>query len=366
MAKPEPQERSFWNFELLKVSGIPIRLHITFILMLVWILFGMGSNALVTLGFILALFVCVALHELGHALAARHYGIETISITIYPIGGLAIIENVPKASAEIWIALAGPLVNFVIAFFLALGQVLRTGKLPGFEIGASGVSFLQAMFAANVALAVFNLIPAFPMDGGRILRALVSLKTDEPRATSIAVGIGQALAVLLFFMGFMERNWVLVLVAALVFIAASQELAAVTTHTLMSGGKARDAMLSEVTSVKSGETMNEAARHLLHGSQHDFPVMVGEEVVGVLTHEQILHALKLGQGDEYVAAHMARNNPFCGPEDDLELVSQNFQSGPQLPVIVNDDQQRLVGMITKESLGEFLMVRSAKVPKARG
>lgn len=349
-----------WNFEILKVSGIPIRLHITFILMLVWILFGFGSNALVTLGFIVALFVCVALHELGHALAARHYGIETLSITIYPIGGLAIIEKVPKAAAEIWIALAGPLVNCVIAFFLALGQVLRTGKLPGLSIGANGVTFLQAMFAANVVLALFNLIPAFPMDGGRILRALISLKVEEPRATSIAVGVGQFLAVLLFFFGFIERNWVLVLVAALVFIAASQELAAITAQSLMAGHKVEDAMLSEIVTVASGETIEEIARHLLHGAQHDFPVMVGEEVVGVITHGDIVNALGRDQATEYVAAHMARDFPKCNLGDDLEPVAQTFQNGPGLPVIVTDSNQKVVGMITKESLGEFLMVSSAR------
>ncbi len=360
MATNSKEERSLWSFQILRVSGIPIKVHLTFLLFLVWILFALGENALKTVGFILALFLCVALHELGHALAARHYGIETSSITLYPIGGLAIIEKRPKPAAEIWIALAGPLVNIVIAFFLALGQTAKTGKLPGLEIQGAGVSFIQAMFAANLVLALFNLIPAFPMDGGRVLRALVSLRVEEPRATSIAVGIGQSLAVFLFFGGMLEQNWILVLVAALVFIAASQELAVTTAQSLMEGKAASDAMITEVVIVGSGETIEDVAKHLIHGSQHDFPVKLGDDILGVITHAQIVQALALDLGSDYVAGHMSRDFASCKPTDDLELISEQIQTGSQLPIIVIDADGRFQGMVTKESVSEYVMLAHAR------
>lgn len=370
MEPEKGKERSFWNFNIGTISGIPIRIHLTFLLFLVWVIFGYGTQSIGPVLFILVLFVCVALHELGHALAARHYHIETTSITLYPIGGLALIEKRPKAMAEVWIALAGPAVNFIISASIALGLVAKTGKLPGLTILGPHVSFIQAIFVANLVLAVFNLIPAFPMDGGRVLRALISLKINEPRATSIAVGIGQALAVVLFFVG-LFGDLLLSLVAFFVFVAAASELASTTAASIMEPFTAKEAMLAHVEAVSSGETIDELSHKMVNGVQHDFPVMVGDEVVGVLLHTQIMQSLASGNGGEYAAGIMHRDFESVRASDPLETASDKLNSNNFIPVIVTGDNGELVGMITKDSLSEFIMVenarlRSQKPPRLNG
>ena len=192
--EPAEQPRrpnSPWSFQLLKVAGIPIRIHFTFLLLLLWI-FLLGGQSVSMVLFMVAIFGCVVLHEFGHALVAKRYGVQTRDITLYPIGGVAMLQGRPKPYQELWIALAGPAVNVVIAIILMIVSLATKARPAAFTIiMGPNSSLIDALYTSNLWLAGFNMIPAFPMDGGRVLRALLGLRLSEARATQIAGSIGQ-------------------------------------------------------------------------------------------------------------------------------------------------------------------------------
>ncbi len=220
-----------WSVRLFTWGGTAVRMHYTFLLLIAWIAAVQWSRggvhaALAGVGFILVLFACVVLHEFGHIWAARRYGIRTPTVTLLPIGGVAALERMPeKPSQEIVVALAGPAVNLVIALVLMTALGLRF-SLEHISLGAVQSSFLAQVAIANLVLFVFNLIPAFPMDGGRVLRALLAMGLGRARGTQIAAGIGQAMAVGFAILGFMG-NPMLILIAVFIFIAARGEARAV-------------------------------------------------------------------------------------------------------------------------------------------
>jgi Zn-dependent protease/CBS domain-containing protein len=357
----EKAQASSWSFRIATVAGIPIRIHFTFVLFFAWIaVFGSAGGISWPL-LILAIFACVVLHELGHALAAQHFGVETRDITLYPIGGIAVLNSQPKPRPEVWIAFAGPAVNLAIATILAAGFIVLHRHLPVLSWRLVGTSFVEALLAANLSLAIFNLIPAFPMDGGRVLRAALALKLPEARATQIAATIGQGLAIVLGFVGLMmhEQGWLLMLVAFFVFLGAGQEMSASLTRSFLSGHKLADAMQSRFRTIPSGASLETAAEMLLAGAQHDFPVMNGDEVLGLLTREKIAEGLATEGPSGYVAGHMIRDfrtaNPFMPLEKAIEFVGH----GDSTPILVMDDG-KLLGMMTVENLSEFIMLEHAK------
>jgi len=218
-----------WSFHLGRLSGIPVRVHYTFLLLLLWVVFrafGAGASiagALLDTVFVIAVFGSVVLHELGHALAARSFGVRTRKITLLPFGGVADLEQMPRSSRqELWIALAGPAVNLAIAAALYVIAVALGGLSAG---GAwlAGLSFLASLMWANVGLAVFNMIPAFPMDGGRVFRALLAKRLGHIRATTAAANVGRAFAIAFGIIG-LYTSPVLVLVAVFLWIVAGREL----------------------------------------------------------------------------------------------------------------------------------------------
>ena len=224
-----------------RIAGIDIHVHWTFGLLIAWIIFrhlGQGDTlrmAIDGLLFVLAIFACVVLHELGHALTARRYGIKTRDITLYPIGGVARLERMPERPIEeLWVAIAGPAVNLVIAAGL-VGVLAAGQKLLGLtQFDLVEGQFLVKLAQVNIALAVFNLLPAFPMDGGRVLRALLALRLPYERATQAAATAGRAMAVLFGIVGFFY-NPILMFVALFVFIGAQQEAQAVHAKVLAVG-----------------------------------------------------------------------------------------------------------------------------------
>ncbi|HZO91317.1 MAG TPA: site-2 protease family protein [Chthonomonadaceae bacterium] len=369
-----PPRDSGGSFHLITVAGIPIRLHFTFLLLLAWFAFislghkpESGEPALVQpwtgLLFVLGLFACVVLHELGHALTARRYGIRTRDIVLYPIGGVASLETMPRPRQELWIALAGPAVNLVIAGLLYVALRLAHQPVGSFRPTGPPTSMAANLMWANLTLAVFNMLPAFLMDGGRVLRALIARFTsDDVQATAIAARVGQFLAILLGLYGLYQGNLILIFIAVFVYLGAGQEAMAFQTKALMMGHRVREAMLREFHTLSVGNTLNEAAEVLLAGSQQDFPVVHGGEVVGVLSRAALIRGLAAEGPEAYVAGAMERDFAWAQPEDDLETVLAQTQVAGPILVMEGDSREnaRLIGMLTQENLLEFLTLIQLK------
>src|ERR1051325_3816537 len=239
-----------WSLKLGSFAGIRVYLHWTFVLLLGWILFshvGQGhdwAEAWRSVAFILALFGCVLLHEFGHALTAKHYGIHTQDITLLPIGGIARLERLPEdPRQELWVTLAGPAVNVAIAgiLFLVLRFPFQINDFSQARLLEG--NFLVHLMSVNVFLAVFNLLPAFPMDGGRVLRALLSMRMGRTKATRLAANIGQGMAILFGIAGFLG-NPMLIFIAIFVYLGAEAEAQAVETTSFIGGLQGRDAMMT--------------------------------------------------------------------------------------------------------------------------
>ena len=358
-----PKERgnhSHGSLRIATVSGIPIRLHFTFLLFLLWVgVVAQDQGGLLWPLFLVAIFLCVILHELGHALTGQIFGVQTRDITLYPIGGVAMLEGRPTAKQELWIALAGPAVNIFIAVCLAGVIFVKNGHIPQSQMELSKDSFLSLLMAANLSLAVFNLIPAFPMDGGRILRAVLAMQMPEIQATRIAAGIGQILAIILCGFGLVTGQVILVLIAFFVFLGAGQEVTSIKTRSFLAGRLVVDAMQSNFLTLKGGDTLDDAAKRLLEGSQTDFPVMNGDEVLGMIGRSAIAAGLSAKGSDSYVAGVMDREFTQVPPEAPLEAVAEMMQSAGWQPVLVMQGDH-LMGMVTRENLSEFIMLENAR------
>lgn len=340
-----------------RAFGIPIRLHFTFVLLLVFLLFigigGKQSGAFTAL-YILALFGSVLLHELGHALMARRFGIRTVEIVMFPIGGLARLDRQPRARQELWIALAGPAVNLVIAGVLVAWLVSSGGWVPVEKIvQPTDQNLAERIALGNLLLAVFNMVPAFPMDGGRVLRALLAMRKTEREATRIAAGAGQALAILMGLYGLLSANFLLIFIAMFVYLGAAQESATARGQTLAQGFPVRAAMITDFRTLQHGDTMRDAGGLLLATSQQDFPVLHGDQVVGLLTRAALLRAMMSEGPDSFVAGAMDRSFHRLSPDADLSEVLGNLAGHCSLVM----EGDRLVGMLTAENISEFLLLR---------
>ena len=356
-----------WSFRIATIAGTEVRIHATFFLLLTWVgmsflLFGGALAAAVGIAFICALFLCVLLHEFGHVLAAKHFGIPTPDITLLPIGGLARMKTMPKRPyQELIIALAGPAVNVVIG--LALLTIV--GR-PSFEFGtelnlSNPRSILPQLAVVNLWLAAFNLIPAFPMDGGRVLRAALASFMDHTRATSIAARVGQALAIVGGMIGFAIGHPILILVAIFIYFGATQESVASIMHEALDGIPVRDAMLTEILVLKSNSTISDATKALLAGSQQHFPVVDRNGgLLGIATRDRIIAGLAEHGMSHPIAEVMERCSEAVSAEasaiDAIDVL--HHSESPVLPVIDSRDHH-LVGMLTTENIAEMMMVKSA-------
>lgn len=355
-----------WSIPLGRVLGTEIRLHLTFLLLLAWIGVAHGMRggtpaAIEGIVFICLIFGCVLLHEFGHVLAARRYGIATPDITLLPIGGVARLERIPeKPSEELVVALAGPAVNVVIALvlFVLLGGFPSPELLT--EMHEPGQSLLARLLLVNVTLVVFNLIPAFPMDGGRVLRALLAWRMGARRATDVAATVGQVFAFLLGFLGLLGGNPLLVFVALFVWLGAGAESAAVKLREFSRGMYARDAMITRFEVLPVTARIEDAVQLLLSGSQTDFPVVDGGgRLRGILTRSDLIRALKETGPDGAVLDAMQREVPTVPDWMKLERALETMQ-GAAGPIGVLDGAGRLAGLLTQENLGEMLLVEAAR------
>jgi Zn-dependent protease len=353
-----------WQWKLGTFAGIDVFVHATFLLLIGWIGYShwlqYGTIAKVVEGilFILALFLCVVLHEYGHALTARRYGIKTRDITLYPIGGVARLERLPdKPIEELWVALMGPAVNVVIAALLFAYLSLTGGLVPMTDLTVASGSFLARLMAVNVSLVLFNLIPAFPMDGGRVLRALLAMRLDYVRATQIAANIGQGLAFLLGLFG-LFNNPFLLFIAFFVWIGASQEASMVQMRNSISGIPVTHAMQTRFDTLSPSDRLDRVVNLILAGSQQDFPVVEDGQFVGVLTRDDFIRALSQKGQNTPVMEVIRRNVPTVDSHEMVEMALMRLQeSGAKtLPVM---HRGRFVGLVTSENITEFLMIHSA-------
>ena len=344
----------------LSLFGVPIRLHFTFILLLVFLIFiGIGGkqSGATTALYILALFASVLAHELGHALVARLYGVRTREIVMFPIGGVSRLDRQPNARQEPLIALAGPAVNLLIAIALFATQhnfqALETLRVP------TDANLIQRIAVGNLLLAVFNLLPAYPMDGGRILRALIALRKSEDEATQIAAAAGRFLAIAMGLFGLLSSNFLLIFVALFVYLGATQEGSAARGRSLTSGFPVRAAMITDFRTLSHGNTIREAGDLLLATSQQDFPVMHGEEVIGLLSRSALLRAMLREGPDAYVAGAMDRNFVRISPDTDLAAALPQLSAAGTCALVM--DGERLLGLLTGENLYEFILLRQVSL-----
>jgi Zn-dependent protease/predicted transcriptional regulator len=365
-----------WSWRIGRIAGIDVFVHATFLILVawVWLTYALQRRAfndfLHGLGFILTVFGIIVLHELGHALAARRYGIQTRDITLLPIGGVARLERMPEdPKQELVVALAGPAVNVVIV--IALTLVLSSAALFGTlrQMQLTGGGFLVQLLWVNVWLVLFNLIPAFPMDGGRVLRALLALRMDYNRATQIAARIGQGLALVFALVGLFSNPF-LIFVALFVWTGAAGEAGMVQLKSALGGVRIRRVMITNFATLAPGEPLARAVEHILAGFQQDFPVVERGQVVGVLTRGDLVTALRQHGSPVPVGSVMQRDFQTADPEEMAEEVFARLQEGKchSLPVVQGGE---LVGIVTAENVGEFLMIHEAlrqrvPPPLARG
>ncbi len=360
-----------WQWKLGKFAGIDVYVHATFLLLIGWVGYSHWldnrdwGQVFSGILFILALFLCVVLHEYGHALTARRYGIKTRDITLYPIGGVARLERMPeKPIEELWVALMGPAVNVVIAAGLFAYLYLTSSLVPLDQLTVASGSFLERLMTVNISLVLFNLIPAFPMDGGRVLRALLAMRMDYVRATQVAANIGQGMAFLLGFVGLFSNPFLL-FIAFFVWIGASQEASMVQMKNAISGIPVGRAMLTDYKSLSPRDPLSHMAQLILAGSQHDFPVIDNDRIVGIVTRNDFLAALTQHGQNVAVSSVMRGNLPEVDSYEMVENALTRIQESgvPALPVT---HAGQLVGIVTAENITEYLMIRSALRSAASG
>lgn len=355
-----------WSVRVAYVAGTEVRIHLTFLLLLAWIgvayfLQGGLAAAFEGVAFLILLFTCVLLHEFGHVLAARRYDIETPDITLLPIGGLARMARLPNRPAqELVVALAGPAVNVVLALLLALVLGGLGGVNALAQLDDPGTGMVAKLLSVNVVLAVFNLIPAFPMDGGRVLRALLALRMEYSEATRIAGGIGQAIALAFGFIG-LFWNPLLIFVALFVYLGASQEVGWAELRAFSKGVPVREVMVRDVRTLPVDATLDDAVEALLATSHQEFPLVDGVgRVHGVLGRDALVRALRSEGPQAPALPHAHKEVPSVAPQEAAERAFELVRGGGAPAVTVLDAEGRLVGLVTPENVGEVLMVRSAR------
>jgi Zn-dependent protease len=353
-----------WATKVGTFAGISVYVHTTFLMLIAWVAFAHWqtghsvSAAVQGVAFVLALFGCVVLHEFGHALTAKRFGIKTRDITLLPIGGLARLERMPDdPRQELWVALAGPAVNVVIAVALFVVLPVTGTFAPLSTLSVTSGSFLERLMIVNVFLVAFNMLPAFPMDGGRVLRALLAIRMDYTRATQLAANIGQGMALAFGLIG-LFTNPFLMFIALFVWIGAGQEAAMTQMKSALGGIPLERAMITDFRTLVPNDSLARAVELLLSGAQQDFPVVDAGAVVGILTRGGLLTALARQEQRAPVGQVMRRDFLVADASDMLDITFQRLQGHEchTIPVVRRGD---LVGLLTMDNVGEFLSVQAA-------
>lgn len=357
-----------WSIVLGRLAGIEIKVHVTFVLILVWVAWrqiaadGSAYAVMMSLVFVLCIFSFVVLHELGHALTARRFGYETQDIVLLPIGGVARFKTLPKEPRqEFLVAIAGPLVNLTLAAIFTIGIAVSGLDAPELEaVGTTWTlsAFIYGLVGVNLMLFLFNLLPAFPMDGGRMLRAGLASRMNYARATRVAASVGQGLALVLAFAGLLISNPMLIFIGLFVWIGAGQEARVATLKEKFSGVRVRDVMLTDLYTLVPGDPLARALDWTMNGSQVNFPVVDNGRLVGMLSQAAMLEAVGRDGADQPVSSAMDEQPKTFEPAEqmqeafeDLEFLRKGF-----VAVVENGWLQ---GLLTRENAAEFLAIRGA-------
>jgi Zn-dependent protease/CBS domain-containing protein len=359
-----------WSLKIGTIAGTAVRVHVTFLLFLGWIFIssyaaGGAEAAWSGIAFMLLLFGCVLAHEFGHIFTARAFGVATPDVTLLPIGGVARLERIPEAPhEEFLVAIAGPLVNVAItAVLVVAGAGLSPSHLSA--VDSTQVALVDRLAAVNLFLALFNMIPAFPMDGGRVLRALLASRLGFIRATEIAAAIGQGVAFVLGFLGLMWSP-MLIFIAIFVYLAATSEAHMVALRAMGHGVPVGAAMMTDFARLTPEAHVDEAVQTLLRTSQSEFPVVDGAgRPVGLLGRGDLIRALKELGPDARVAQAMSATLATLGQRQCLEDAFLLLQEKASPAVAIVDGAGILVGLITSETIGEMLMLQRALPKGAR-
>lgn len=353
-----------WSLRVGRFAGIDVYMHVTFLLLVSWVAFmywRQGQSivsAMAGVAFILAVFLCVVLHEFGHALTARRYGIKTRDIILLPIGGVARLERLPtRPLQELWVALAGPAVNVAIAVGLFAWLELTASFEPLQTMTLTTGPVLERLMAVNLFLVAFNMIPAFPMDGGRVLRAILATRTEYSRATQIAASIGQGIAIVFGFIG-LFYNPFLLFIALFVWIGAAQEASLAQMQAAIGGIPVQQAMLTDFRTLHRDDSLERAIELTLAGSQKDFPVVDDGRIEGILTQTDLLTALSAPNRDSTVSSAMQENFVTVDSLEMLEIAFARLKDCDchTLPVTLDG---KLVGLMTMDNLGEYMRIQGA-------
>jgi Zn-dependent protease/CBS domain-containing protein len=360
-----------WSITIGSVAGTAVRIHVTFLLLLAWIfganyISGGPQQAWSGLLFVVLLFLCVLLHEFGHIFTARVFGVSTPDVILLPIGGVSRLEHIPeKPSEEFLVAIAGPAVNVVIAVLLILfsGAKLEMNSLVSIE--NAGAGFIDRLAEVNLFLALFNLIPAFPMDGGRVLRALLATRLGYVRATEVAAAIGQWVAFGLGFLG-LFGNPLLIFIAIFIYLAASSEAHLVAVRAMARGVPVTAAMLTQFATFTPDEHVDTAVEASLQTGQGEFPVVdsMGRPV-GLLARNDLIRALKERGPNARIADVMTGSIPTVNNRRCLDEALRLLQEKSAPAVAVVDGSERLVGLVTSETIGQMLVLHRAQPAGAK-
>lgn len=356
-----------WSYRLGQIAGTDVKLHVTFLMLLAFIALvsytsgGLGT-AVANMVMIVALFGCVLLHEFGHILMARRFGVRTPDVILLPIGGLARLERMPEEPRqELLIALAGPAVTLAIVVVLYLVLMLSGVSLDVRELARLDGPLLQNLMAINVMLLLFNLIPAFPMDGGRVLRAILASRIGMRRATRIAASIGQALAIGFGMWALFSGQPILLLIAVFVFMAAGAEAAAIETSTAGKGMVVSDMMITNFRTIPIYAPLQQAVVYLLEGEQREFPVVDNDgRVEGLLTRENLIKALSERGAGSTVGEAMTPRVASVLPTLEFSRALEQLRGSGLSTLPVLDQAGRLIGLLTMENISDLLLVRRAQ------
>lgn len=352
-----------WSITIGRIAGTAIRIHITFIIFLLWIGFsdyaaGGAAAAQASVLFLVLIFACVLAHEFGHILMGRRFGVATPDVTLLPIGGVASMERIPEdPKQEFLIAIAGPMVNVVIAAVLMLAG--RTGFSDLHYADIEKASLLQRLITTNIALVIFNFIPAFPMDGGRVLRALLAMRMGLARATALAARLGQYFA-FLFVLAGLFYNPFLIFIGMFIYVAAVSEQRTSAFRWFAHDLKVAQGMERDPRTLGLTATLGEAVEALLATPQQDFPVVDGAgKPMGLLTREDLLAAFR-EKGAETPVADVMQKAVVTRVDASLEEAVGALNQMRIKSMVVVDASGRTIALLTRDNVMEMMMVHDIK------